>query len=69
MDERLERAYFEYEPEGDISAERGNRIAGAGGNKIAEDVFKRCGYDFNKLHKWVMMHRLSHLAEKMFRQE
>jgi hypothetical protein len=60
----LEKAYFEYDPDEDISSERGNRIAGSLGMNIAEAVFVRCGYDFDKLNKWIMLHKLSRLAEE-----
>ena len=55
MEERLEKAYFEYDPDQDFNGEKGLTIA--------EAVFRRCGYDFNKLRKWVMMHRISHLSK------
>ncbi len=46
---RLAEDYFGYNPDADPN--------GSQGIEIAEQVFKRCRYDFQKLHKWVDIHR------------
>lgn len=58
MDEtKLRKDYFEYNPDEDYNMKKGT--------EIAEKVFKRCGYNFDNLSKWVILNRLSYLAEKM----
>ena len=52
----LEQQYSEYNPNEDYNGEVGLAIA--------EEVFKKCGYDFDKLHKWIAIHKLSVLEQE-----
>ncbi len=66
----LERLYSEYDATKDISPpEMRNKIAGSDGLDIANAVSKRCGYNSEKIRKWIMMQRLSCLEEEAYKKE
>lgn len=58
---KLGKAYFEYDPDKDYS--------GAEGIALAETIFKRCSYDFDKLHKWITMQTIAHFQERVIQDE
>lgn len=52
----LAKAYFEYDPDKDPN--------GSIGIGIVEAIFKKCNYNSDKLHKWIILQKLRRTLEK-----
>jgi len=57
MTNQLAELYFNYNSDEDFNNEVGH--------KIADIVFKKCNYDFDKLHTWVFLNKHKKILEEL----